>query len=296
MLSIVICSVNSDYLSQVKKCIEATIGVPYELLIWENRATNEGLCRVYNRMAEKAQYPYICFLHEDILFETLNWGRILADVFKQDEAIGLIGVAGANFKGRAYSGWFTGQNEIDRYNITHRINGIDEKMLNPKDTANYVHQVVCIDGVFMVCRKDVWNTVKFDEEFLKGFHLYDIDFSLRTSRLFKVMVVTNISIVHITQGGDYGNTWVDETINYHLQRKSLLPWPKDIPSAGNFETRIEATWLDSLKDRNISFYRRMRWVRLQGLYAKPGLWYAIIKFIVYRPLKLKYIHNLFKKK
>jgi len=77
MISIIICSVNTAFLEQVNKNITATIGVPYELLAWDNRDAKKGICEVYNWMASKAQYAYLCFVHEDILFETENWGQHL---------------------------------------------------------------------------------------------------------------------------------------------------------------------------------------------------------------------------
>ena len=61
MLSLIICSINPVYLQQVKENIDSTIGVQYELLIWDNRETQKGICEVYNKMALQATFPYLCF-------------------------------------------------------------------------------------------------------------------------------------------------------------------------------------------------------------------------------------------
>ncbi len=66
MISIIICSVNQNYLKDVAENISNSIGVEYELLVWDNREAKKGLCEVYNMMAAKARYDYLCFLHEDI--------------------------------------------------------------------------------------------------------------------------------------------------------------------------------------------------------------------------------------
>ena len=44
---------------------------------------------------------------------------------------------------------------------------------------NVLEEVVCLDGVFICSRKEVWQQSKFNDADLKGFHFYDIDFSLK---------------------------------------------------------------------------------------------------------------------
>ena len=78
MLSVLICSINGELLRQVKQNIAETVGVPYEILVWDNKASNDGICKVYNRLASDAQYPLLLFVHEDVTFETMNWGQKLA--------------------------------------------------------------------------------------------------------------------------------------------------------------------------------------------------------------------------
>src|SRR5438477_1059436 len=103
MISIAICSVNSYYLSQIKENISNSIGVEYELLVWDNKGINKGLCEVYNMLAAKARFEYICFLHEDILFQTEKWGSKLIDIFDERQDIGVIGLAGNKYKSKFFS-------------------------------------------------------------------------------------------------------------------------------------------------------------------------------------------------
>ena len=200
MISIVICSINAYYLSQVKKNISATIGVEYELLVWENSHDKKGICEVYNRMATKARYEYICFLHEDILFETANWGASLVDIFLKDPAIGVVGVAGSKYKSPFFSGWYTNIKELDCAHIIHRYSWGDELICLQPSGHNRLENVVCVDGVFIGCRKQTWKELLFDQQNLPGFHFYDIDFSLRASAICTVVVTYNIVLVHITKG------------------------------------------------------------------------------------------------
>lgn len=298
MISIIICSVNQNYLKDVSENILYSIGVEYELLVWDNRIAKKGLCEVYNMMAAKAKYDYLCFLHEDILFENTGWGKILCDVFAKNPAIGMTGVAGSNYKSKMYSGWYTGVPAFDAVNITHRhrATGEDVKMYKPvASQKDALHRVVCIDGVMINCRRSLWEKVKFDEQLIKGFHFYDIDFSLRAGALTEIVVLLNIDIVHITFGGDFGDKWVAEAIRFHQHSPSSLPLYLYQPDERDAEYSIAAHYLDRLKAEKISLANRRKWLLDQKLYRVPSLWYAVLRFLVYEPFQLHRLHRHFKK-
>ena len=235
-------------------------------------------------------------MHEDILFKTDNWGRLLKDMLERHPEIGLIGVAGTRYKSRAYSGWYSGVPALDRYNIFHRTNGTDHGMRGAAKSEDAIHEVVCIDGVFMFCRKAVWESVKFDDQLLKGFHLYDLDFSLRAAKITGVAVAANIDIVHITQGGDFNDAWMKETMRYHQAKKAALPQFVAGADMAGAEELIIKNWLDRLKVQSISLKLKRQWIVGQGLHKKPGLWYETLKFLFYAPLGLKKIHQLFRRR
>ena len=295
MISIIICSINADFRSQVMESISKTIGVEHEILIWNNETDRKGLCQVYNELAEKARYEILAFLHEDILFQTQNWGTILLNAFREYPDAGLIGVAGSNYKSRVCSGWYTGSLQHDRYNIAHLTDGKLMKMRHPEPSFPYMHKVVCIDGVFMVCKKGVWQSIRFDDQLLRKFHFYDIDFSIRAAAVTGVYVCMNIEMTHITKGGDFGEAWVKEALLFHHERAHLLPISTE--QAGQYanEDKISLQWLDWLKKYSIPFRLKIKWLQEQQLLLKPGMWYAILKFLLYSTLRLDKIHQLVKK-
>ena len=295
MLSLIICSINPSYLQQVKENISSTIGAEYELLVCDNRDQKKGLCEVYNKMAAQATFPYLCFLHEDILFETQNWGRLLIKVFEENEQAGVVGIAGGKYKAGLYSGWFTGKPGLDFINITHRINGVDDKLLLPANDTLKIHEVVCVDGVLIACRNHIWKQIKFNEEVLKGFHFYDIDFSLRASLIAKVFVTLEIDIIHITKGGDYGNNWIEAAIVFHEKNKIPLPHFTNDINDNNIEIEVAKQWLDFLKKEKILWSNKMKWINDQNLFKYSSLYYAILKFLLYQPLHLSAIHKRIKK-
>src|SRR5205809_6411151 len=111
MLSIIICSRDHEQLVLVKKNISETIGIPFEILSIDNSNNKYSICTAYNTAASEAKYETLCFMHEDIVIRTYNWGNIVLDILKQD--FGLAGVAGSMYKSRSISGWTTGNPQYD---------------------------------------------------------------------------------------------------------------------------------------------------------------------------------------
>ena len=295
MISVLVCSVKPSLYQQLARNIEQTIGVGYELLYYDNRESKKGLSEVYNLLARQARFEVLCFVHEDVIFTTNNWGEILLRLFSQRD-IGVVGVAGSKYKSAAFSGWYTGQKEYDCANIVHRFVDHEEKIyLNP-DFGTSQQEVVCADGVFICARKEVWEIIKFDEVGLKGFHFYDMDFTLRAAKVCKVVVSYEIDMIHITNGGDFGDKWAEVLFVYHERYKHLLPFTISANIPPKVELRITKVNLDFLKTHAISFKNKIKWIMLQELYRYPGLYYGIVKFFVYRPLHLKVIHNLIRSK
>jgi hypothetical protein len=216
-------------------------------------------------------------------------------IFAGNHTIGLVGLAGSKYKSRYFSGWYSKIKSLDCANIVHRdSHGSHKVFLSPDENACQ-QEVVCIDGVFMCCKKEAWQKVAFNEKDLKGFHFYDIDFSLRASALFTVIVTYEIDLVHITSGGDYGNSWVRIAIDFHALHRNRLPYTilENIPA--NVDDLIIHTWLDRLKNVNISLKNKLQWILMQKLHLKARYHYSILKFLTYHPLRLKRLHDMFKK-
>jgi hypothetical protein len=294
MISVLICSADNSLLSQVKANIGQTIGVEHEILFFDN-LEKKGICEVYNALASRAKFSYLCFVHEDILFQTLNWGHVLEDIFSKNPAIGVVGVAGSKYKSKCFSGWYSGIKDFDCANILHRYIDREESIYLQPNKEKTVEEVVCLDGVFICSRKEVWQQSKFNEGDLKGFHFYDIDFSLRASRIWRIAVSYGINIIHITTGGDFGDNWVKTAIDYHMGPGKMLPATKLADHSDSIEEKISKTWLDFLKKYRISWKNKWRWIEMQKLYYKPALYYAIARFLIYEPAGIENFHKLFKR-
>src|SRR6185312_6161330 len=280
MFSIIICSINRTYLDALKINISETIGCAYELLVWDNQLSPKPIAEVYNILGKQAKHPVLCFIHEDIIFQTQNWASVLLTAFREDPELGMIGVAGAKYKSRTPSGWSTGIASLDCMHILHRNPTGEIKPLYSGFSHALLEPVVNIDGVFICIRKEVLETTQFNEQFLKGFHLYDIDFSFRVASGYKVAVTFSIDIIHLTEGGNYGDEWVEYTLRWHKLHAAELPviLRGTRPSRAT-EKKIRRYWLRRLSTEKISWKNKINWLIAGGAYADPFSWPYIGLFL-----------------
>jgi len=288
MFSIIVCSINSVYLEQLKLNLDETIGQPFELLVWNNLAEQKPITEVYNLLAAKAQYPYWCFIHEDIRFDTQRWAGNLLKAFEDHPKTGLIGVAGAKYKSKTPSGWSTGITELDCCNIRHqdKEGHVQHIYMNPNNSI--FEPVVNVDGVFIAIRREVWKTTRFNEINLRGFHLYDIDFSFHANQHWEAAVLFNIDIMHFTQGGNYGDAWVEPTLRWHALFSNGLPQTSEIYlSQKILERKIGIFWLRRLSVEKISLKNKWKWTLAGKSWQNPASWPFIALFLSGKRLRPK---------
>lgn len=234
MISIVTSSYNHDNFKYFEKNICETIGASYELICINNPGLM-GICEAYNKGALQAKYDVVCFVHEDVKFHTKNWGNTLSKILK-DESIGVVGVAGGTYKSRILSSaWYNGKSHI---NLIQHTNGECFHWQEPKEYRQELADVLIVDGVFMALRKKVWETYKFDEQTLKGFHFYDMDICLTVkSKGLRVCVSYDILLEHFSSGSN-NKDWYKEAKLIHKKWRNSLPWSLyeiDRNKAVNFE-------------------------------------------------------------
>lgn len=206
MLSIIISSYQPLYYNQLVKNISETIGddFSYEIIqIWNPSLMS--ITKAYNDGAEKAQFDYLLFLHEDVLFHTKNWGEKLISHFNSPE-IGIIGVSGSNYVPIAPSSWTVSE----EYHFINILETDDKGTTHTQSTKHNKNKVFGVDGVFQAVKKNIFETYKYNFD-LKGFHGYDLDFSLRVSNTQQNYTVDNILIEHFSRG-NLTKLWLDANI------------------------------------------------------------------------------------
>jgi hypothetical protein len=162
-------------------------------------------------------------MHEDILFETQNWGPLIVQHFKQHQT-GLLGIAGGDTKGLVPSSWSCSfkSNEINI--IQHSKKRVEATHI--VETYNNLpgakKKVVTLDGVLLCTKKEIFDQLKFDEINLKGFHGYDIDYSLQVCCYYEVAVMFDV-VVHHFSDGKPDKKWVESAVDISRKWKKQLP-------------------------------------------------------------------------
>ena len=82
MISIIICSRTASISDELTQNIDQTIGLPYELVIIDNSENLYSIFSAYNEGVKRSKYEVLCFMHDDIIFKTNDWGINVMNRFK----------------------------------------------------------------------------------------------------------------------------------------------------------------------------------------------------------------------
>ncbi len=229
MISLIICSRQPDIPQSLKDNIAETIGLEYELIIIDNSKNQYSIFSAYNEGIRRARFPYLCFMHDDILYHTQDWGKKVIENF-QDEKVGVIGVGGCHYLCKypvSLLSWklaernkFYSFNYIQRYdeNKKHKteiFNNLQSKSVN----------VVALDGMWFCIKQNLFEhtSLKFDEENFKGFHFYDFDMCMQIHALkMQTKVIPDILIEHFSDG-TFNKVWYDNAFIFYKKWKNYFP-------------------------------------------------------------------------
>lgn len=214
MLSIVVCSISLERLSLLRQNIHETIGVEYEIIAIDNAERHWSIAKVYNYAAEQANYPYLFFVHEDVMFHSLDWGHFIEQKLAEPSC-GVIGFAGSEARVRGYHGWVQGYDWCHTYYYQRFKDNRVEFSVCGVYWERPFEKVVVLDGFALFVRRDVWEQNRFDEEVLTGFHCYDIDFSLQIAKQYTNYVCCSFVLIEHFSVGSYNTKWYADTIRMH---------------------------------------------------------------------------------
>lgn len=226
MISIIICSKHSDISPALKENIKNTVGIDYEIVVIDNSNGQYSIFAAYNKGFSLSKFPFLCFLHEDVLFKTENWGKVLVDHLS-DKKTGIIGVAGGKIMTRIpASWWMVGpgyKNLIQHYkhNKTTRF--------ETQNHSGMRQPAILLDGVFLSFRSELFDKIKFDEE-LTGFHGYDHDISVQSILAsYNNYVVFDILLEHFSEGSMNAQYYANLIKIYKKWQNYLPLFTPDIP-------------------------------------------------------------------
>lgn len=223
MISIIICSRSNTDLAAVSDNIAATIGVPYEIIGIDNSKGDYGICEAYNKGASQAQYNHLCFMHEDIVLHTKDWGALVVSILK-DPSIGVLGVTGGRYQLAVPSVWWVNGPDFNCDNVLNIFKDGRKEMRFNNPLQQELTDAAVVDGLWMCSRREVWQQHPFDAKTFSNFHLYDLDYCAELyANKYRVCVTYAILLEHHSQGS-LNDAWLYNSLKYQEKRKAQLPF------------------------------------------------------------------------
>ena len=219
MISIIVCSKSATIPEPLVHNIQATIGsVEYEIVVIDNSHGQYGLCEAYNLGVARARYPYLCFMHTDIVFHTPNWGKMALEAM-EDQEIGMVGVQGCCYFDQSTSYWC--RSGFRKAHIVQR-KGNDYVRVYEEDTP-CSNDVVALDGLWLFTRKELFERVHWDSETFPLFHMYDHDMCMQMLQLgLKLRILPDLWIEH-DSWGNYDEQFFAQVGDFHKKWDEYLP-------------------------------------------------------------------------
>jgi glycosyltransferase involved in cell wall biosynthesis len=247
MISIIICTRNELSLAEVSTNVQHTVGLPYEIIAVDNRQGKYSICEAYNVGAAKAKYEVLCFMHEDILFHTVGWGQVVADIL-QDATIGVLGITGGRRQVAAPAAWWGCGLELCRENVLNVFPDGHKKMDLHNPEGQPLIDMAVVDGMWMCSRREVWRHYPFDAATFTDFHFYDVDYCTEIYQHgLRVCVTFDVLLEHHSRGS-VNTAWLHNALKYERKRQGQLPFgPAKISAAQS--RRIEVKALQEFSNR-----------------------------------------------
>lgn len=209
---------NPTYIEYLKK----TSGIKDVQIIQKINNGDKSLSKVYNEIIEESKNDIIVLCHDDLEFDTKNWGRNILNNFNKSD-YGIIGLAGSVYL--PTSGRWWEKPMTMRGIVNHKQN--DKKWESRYSVNNgKITDVVLTDGLFISFDK---NKIKnqFNEE-IPGFHFYDVDFTFSNHmKNVKVGVTYDVRVTHLSVG-QTNEQWEQNRILFSEKNKELLPQKIDV--------------------------------------------------------------------
>lgn len=206
---------NQDYIDYIQKtCMFKEV----EIIEKVNNG-EKSLSQVYNQILAESSNDIVVLIHDDLEFDTKNWGEKLLKGFQKNPEYGIVGLAGTKFL-PSNSKWWTVPSTM--YGIVnHKHEGKKWTSSYSSDLGQKFEEVIITDGLFIALDK---NKIKhsFDET-IPGFHFYDLGFTLKNYLDgVKVGVTTMIRVTHLSIG-QTNDQWENNRQTFEEKYSNQLP-------------------------------------------------------------------------
>lgn len=184
---------NQNYIDYIQKtCMYKNVEI-----IEKINNGGKSLSEVYNEILEESTNDIVVLCHDDLEFDTKNWGDKLLKHFTKNPNYGILGLAGSKFLDENAKWWEV--NSTMYGIVNHKQNEKKWTSVYSKDLGNKIEDVILVDGLFIVVNK---NKIKhnFDEQ-IRGFHFYDLGFCVPNFLSeVKIGVIFDVRVTHLSIG------------------------------------------------------------------------------------------------
>lgn len=232
MISVITCSIEPLKFSAVNAMWRSIFGSEsWEMVgIHDAKSMAEG----YARGVQQASGDLLIFAHDDI---ELICEQFVARLMNHFQSLDVIGVAGAS---RLVSpAWFDAGPPFIFGQVVEKVEG---KPGGSGSTffinifgapSRTVGNIKVLDGVLIATRRDVVERIGFDAATFDGFHLYDMDFSIRAHQAgYRLGVACDLPLIHAS-GGVYDQVWRTYAERFVQKHHNLMEF--------NLET-VQRSW------------------------------------------------------
>ena len=178
-----------------------------------------SLTEVYNKILNDSKNDIVVLCHDDIYFDSKNWGQKILNHFKRNSDYGILGLAGTTILPKSAKWWedFSKMKGI----VNHEHGGKKWESKYSPSKGNGLDDVVLVDGLFIVINKK--NIKKPFNEEISGFHFYDVDFSFRNFiEDVKIGVMYDVRVTHKSIG-ETNFQWDRHRWTFAEKYKDTLP-------------------------------------------------------------------------
>lgn len=227
--------------------LRTSCGIPnVEILPIENNG-EYSLTEVYNKLLKESKNEILVLCHDDIYFDTNNWGVKILNHFKRNQDFGILGVAGSTQLPKSAKWWedFSKMKGI----VNHENQGKKWESKYSTSLGNQLDEVLLVDGVFIVLHKERIKT-NFDEN-IQGFHFYDVDFTFRNFlEGVKIGVFYDVRITHKSIG-QTNDQWELNRQIFAEKFKETLPKKTTTKIKGNNNFKVMVSETDFTNSKSL---------------------------------------------
>ena len=259
MISIIICNKKASLDAVLEQNIRDTVGVDYEIISIDNSSGQYSIFQAYNEGVARAKGDILCFMHDDILFRSSDWGKVVEATFASDQKMGALGVAGGHFMPDCPCSWSTCNTTSYHVWQTNRDGSATEYGRTDYADGKQLVEVACLDGLWMCIRRNLFDTIHFDDNTFTGFHCYDSDICMQVLAAgYCVDVTFDIDIEHRSNGA-CNQQYYDNLELWHKKWHNHLPVARGIQLSG-YEKKMHQEYAIELVERGkemLSLYQKL---------------------------------------